>query len=151
MIENLKTIFSRDLNRLKIEIATYQDETHLWKISGDIKNSAGNLCLHLIGNLDTYIGAEIGKSGYIRNRELEFSLKDVPRAELLMMIEQTIITVNDALNKLSEVELEQKYPQIVLEGKTTTGFFLLHLTTHLSYHLGQINYHRRLIEQPKIV
>ena len=146
MIENLKIIFNRDLNRLKTEIESYQDEAILWKINGDIKNAAGNLCLHLIGNLNTYIGAEIGKSGYIRNRELEFSLKDVPKSELLMMIEQTIKVVDESLSQLKEEDLAQEYPTLVFEDKTSTGFFLIHLTTHLTYHLGQINYHRRLID-----
>lgn len=146
MIENLKIIFNRDLNKLKTEIEAYQDEANLWKISGDIKNSAGNLCLHLIGNLNTYIGAEFGKSGYIRNRELEFSLKDIPKTELLTMIEQTIKVVDESLSRLKEEDLEQEYPTLVFEDKTSAGFFLIHLTTHLTYHLGQINYHRRLLD-----
>jgi uncharacterized damage-inducible protein DinB len=146
IVDSLKTIFNRDLNKLKVEIAAYQDEANLWKITGDIKNSAGNLCLHLIGNLNTYIGAELGKSGYIRNRELEFSLKDIPKSELVVMIEQTIATVNETLNQLQEEELQKEYAIKVFENKTTTGFFLVHLATHLAYHLGQINYHRRIID-----
>jgi len=145
MIENLKIIFNRDLNRLKTEIEAYEDEANLWEINGDIKNSAGNLCLHLIGNLNTYIGAEFGKSGYVRHRELEFSLKDIPKTELLTMIEQTIKVVDESLSLLKEEDLAQEYPTLVFEGKTSTGFFLIHLTTHLTYHLGQINYHRRLL------
>lgn len=146
IVENLKTIFNRDLNKLKAEIAAYQDEANLWKTTGDIKNSAGNLCLHLIGNLNTYIGAELGNSGYIRNRELEFSLKDIPKSELVVMIEQTIKTVDETLNQLKEEELQKEYEIKVFENKTTTGFFLIHLATHLGYHLGQINYHRRLMD-----
>ncbi|TCC88265.1 DinB family protein [Pedobacter frigiditerrae] len=147
MIENLKIIFNRDLNRLKTEIEAYQDEANLWKIDGDIKNSAGNLCLHLIGNLNTYIGAGLGNSGYIRNRELEFSLKDVPQSDLLMMIEETIKVVDESLSGLKDEDLAKEYPTLVFEEKTSTGFFLIHLTTHLTYHLGQINYHRRLLAQ----
>ncbi|WP_316786949.1 DinB family protein [Pedobacter frigiditerrae] len=146
IIENLKTIFNRDLNRLKNEIEAYEDEANLWHIAGDTKNSAGNLCLHLIGNLNTYIGAGLGKSGYIRNRELEFSLKDVPKSDLLMMIEQTIKVVDESLSALKDEDLAQEYPTLVFEDKTSTGFFLIHLTTHLTYHLGQINYHRRLLD-----
>ncbi|MFA6276439.1 MAG: DinB family protein [Pedobacter sp.] len=146
IVNTLKTILNRDLNKLMLEIAAYQEETNLWKISGDIKNSAGNLCLHLIGNLNTYIGAALGNSGYIRNRELEFSLKDVPKSELLIMIEQTITIVNETLNQLKEEELQKEYAIKVFENKTTTGFFLVHLATHLAYHLGQINYHRRIID-----
>jgi uncharacterized damage-inducible protein DinB len=146
LIETLKMLFNRDLNILKFEIDSYQNETNLWKIESNISNSAGNLCLHLIGNLNTYIGAEFGKTGYIRNRALEFSLKDIPKAELLSKIEATIIVVNNALDTISEEDLKAEYPLLVFENKTSTEFMLIHLTTHLAYHLGQINYHRRLLD-----
>ncbi|QSB26239.1 DinB family protein [Flavobacterium sp. CLA17] len=145
LIETLKSLFNRDLTKLKLEIESYQNETQIWAIDKNISNSAGNLCLHLIGNINTYIGAEIGKTGYIRNRELEFSLKDIPKAELIQKIENTISVVNTALDKLIPADLEAIYPLVVFEKEMTTGFFLVHLSTHLAYHLGQINYHRRLL------
>ena len=145
LIENLKALFNRDLNQLKTEIESYQNESDIWTIQKGIANSAGNLCLHLIGNLNTYIGAQYGKTGYIRNRPLEFSLKDIPRVELLSKIEETIVVVDNALNYISEVELKKEYPLLVFKDKTSTEFMLIHLTTHLTYHLGQINYHRRLL------
>ncbi|GIQ58018.1 hypothetical protein Flavo103_11540 [Flavobacterium collinsii] len=145
LIETLKLLFNRDLNKLKIEIESYQNENQIWAIAPGISNSAGNLCLHLIGNLNTYIGAELGKTGYVRDRPLEFSLKDIPQSELIRKIEDTILVVNNALDRLIEAALEQTYPQIVFEKQMTTGFFLVHLSTHLAYHLGQINYHRRLV------
>ncbi|CAA9200088.1 hypothetical protein FLA105534_02965 [Flavobacterium bizetiae] len=144
LIETLKSLFNRDLNQLKVEIESYQNESQLWVIDKNISNSGGNLCLHLIGNINTYIGAEIGKTDYIRNRPLEFSLKDIPKSELINKIEETILVVNKALDNLTQADLETIYPQIVFEKEMTTGFFLVHLSTHLAYHLGQINYHRRL-------
>ncbi|KAF2081969.1 DinB family protein [Flavobacterium sharifuzzamanii] len=146
ILETLKTLFNRDLNKLKSEIESYQNESSIWTIDKNISNSAGNLCLHLIGNLNAFIGTEIGKTGYVRNRPLEFSLKDVPKAELIQKIEDTISVVNNALDNLTEADLEAIYPQIVFEKEMTTGFFLVHLSTHLAYHLGQINYHRRLLD-----
>ncbi|MDY0988599.1 DinB family protein [Flavobacterium sp. CFBP9031] len=146
VIESLKILFNRDLNKLKFEIESYEFEKQIWVIDKNISNSAGNLCLHLIGNLNTYIGAEIGKTGYVRNRPLEFSLKDIPKAELISKIEDTIEVINKSLDSLTEKDLEQIYPQIVFEKEMTTGFFLIHLSTHLAYHLGQINYHRRLLD-----
>lgn len=145
LIETLKALFNRDLNKLKIEIESYQSENQLWVIDKNISNSAGNLCLHLIGNINTYIGAELGKTGYIRDRPLEFSLKDIPKSELISKIDATILVVNNALDSLTEADLEAIYPQIVFEKEMTIGYFLVHLSTHLAYHLGQINYHRRLI------
>jgi hypothetical protein len=145
LTETLKSLFTRDLNKLKLEIESYQDESKIWVIDKNISNSAGNLCLHLIGNINNFIGAEIGKTGYIRNRELEFSLKNVPRTELIMKIEDTIVVVNNALDRLTEADLQSIYPLVVFEKEMTTEFFLVHLSVHLGYHLGQINYHRRLV------
>ncbi|QKJ63626.1 DUF1572 family protein [Flavobacterium sp. M31R6] len=146
MIETLKTLFNRDLNRLKLEIESFQNESKIWSIDRNISNSAGNLCLHLIGNLNTYIGVQIGKTNYIRNRELEFSNKDIPKEILIAQIEATTQIVNDALILLTEEDLKKEYPILVFEAKTSTEFLLIHLTTHLTYHLGQINYHRRLLD-----
>lgn len=146
MIETLKTLFNRDLNRLKLEIESYQNESKIWYVDKNIANSAGNLCLHLIGNLNTYIGAQIGKTNYIRNRELEFSQKDIQQSELIAKINATIIAVNNSLDQLTDENLKEEYPLFVFEAKTSIGFLLIHLTTHLTYHLGQINYHRRLLD-----
>ncbi len=146
LVQTLKTLFERDLNKLKIEIESYKNEEKLWCIAGQISNSAGNLCLHLIGNLNAYIGVEIGKTDYIRNRPLEFSLKNIPKKELIQKIEATIKVVSNSLDHLTDLDLANEYPLLVFTEKTTTQFFLIHLSTHLSYHLGQINYHRRLID-----
>jgi len=146
VIETLQKIFKRDLEKLKQEIASYRNESNLWKVDKSIANSSGNLCLHLVGNLNTYIGAEIGKTGYVRNRDLEFSLKNIPQAQLVKMIEDTIVVVEDGLSKLNENDLEREYPLLVFKEKTSTGYFLIHLAAHLGYHLGQVNYHRRLLD-----
>jgi hypothetical protein len=79
-LKHYKT-FLRDLEKLKTEISSFKDESNLWKISGDIKNSAGNLCLHLCENLQHFIGAVLGNSGCVRNRDAEFSRKNVPIRE----------------------------------------------------------------------
>jgi uncharacterized damage-inducible protein DinB len=141
----LKTLFNRDLKRLIAELEQYKTEADIWKLNGEIKNSAGNLCLHLVGNLNTYIGSVLGKSGYLRNRDLEFSLKDIPREELVQMVGNTINMINETFDDFDESNLEIDYPVLVFETKTTTAYFLVHLATHLSYHLGQVNYHRRLV------
>ncbi|WP_267403510.1 MULTISPECIES: DinB family protein [unclassified Chryseobacterium] len=144
--ESLQSLFTRDLNKLKEEIEAYTNEEAIWKIDKNILNSAGNLCLHLVGNINHFIGAYLGDTGYIRNREIEFSLKDVPREELISQVEKTIEVVNSSLEKLSSEDLEKEYPLEALGYKMTTGYFLIHLFGHLGYHLGQINYHRRLLD-----
>ncbi|WBV55267.1 DinB family protein [Chryseobacterium daecheongense] len=145
-IESLQSLFARDLNKLKAEIEAYHNEASIWKTDKNIANSAGTLSLHLVGNLSHFVGAILGNTGYIRNRELEFSLKDIPRAELLRQIENTLEVVNSSLNNLTDADLEYEYPFEPLGYKMTTGYFLIHLMGHLSYHLGQINYHRRLLD-----
>ena len=146
-ITTLRQLFNRDLNKLKTEISAYQHEPALWKIDASIANSAGNLCLHLVGNLNTFIGLHLGQSGYVRDREAEFSLKNVPRTELLEKIEDTIGIVDKTLAALTSARLEQEYPIEVFDARQTNGFMLIHLATHLTYHLGQINYHRRLLDR----
>ena len=145
-IDILKSLYNRDLNRLKVEIESYQKEESLWKIDKSISNSGGNLCLHLLGNLNTYIGAELGNSGYVRHRDLEFSSKNIPKTELLEKLESLIQIVNSTLEKLSDEDLKKEYPTEALGYKMTTEYFLIHLLSHLNYHLGQINYHRRLLD-----
>ena len=146
ILNTLKTLYNRDLNRLRSEIELYKDEKKIWHIEKSISNSAGNLCLNLIGNLNTYIGAEIGKTNYVRDRPLEFSQKDIPKLELLNKIQATIAVVENALNKLTDEDLKAEYPVLVFDEKTSTAHLLIYLTAHLNYHLGQINYHRRLLD-----
>jgi uncharacterized damage-inducible protein DinB len=139
-------LFQRDIHKLSEEVKLYSAEPALWKIEKNIANSAGNLCLHIVGNLNTYIGATLGNTGYVRHRDLEFSLKNVPRAEMLEKIENTREMVKKILDNLTDAALQEEYPLLVLQEKTSTGFFLTHLLAHLNYHLGQVNYHRRLID-----
>ncbi len=142
----LQTIFTRDLNRLKSELEQYQNEEKIWYIEKSISNSAGNLCLHLVGNLNTYIGGALGNSGYVRHRDLEFSLKNIPRTELVEKVLATIVVVESTLEKLTPAQLQMEYPLLVFESKTSTEYMLVHLAVHLGYHLGQVNYHRRLLD-----
>lgn len=143
--ESLIAVFERDLNRLKDEISLYSDETKLWVVEKGISNSAGNLCLHLIGNLNHFIGAILGNTGYVRERDKEFSLKNIPASELLENIDKVKKVVLGTLPKLSDADIAKEFPFEVMGKKYPTGFFLLHLSAHLNYHLGQINYHRRLL------
>lgn len=142
----LASLFERDLDRLKKEIELYSEEKNLWKTEKSIANSAGNLCLHLIGNLNHFIGGSLGNSGYIRERENEFSEKNVPRAQILEMLGRVRAMVNNVLNDLDEQDLAKTFPIKVWGDEIDTGYFLIHLSTHLNYHLGQINYHRRLLD-----
>lgn len=145
--QTLRTLFERDIQRVITEIESYKNEENLWKLDGEILNSAGNLCLHLIGNLNHFIGAEIGQTGYIRERELEFSQKNIPKKELIEKLEEVTKIVDTSIKSLSEEELYAETSVPKFTEKQTTAFLFLHLHAHLNYHLGQINYHRRLLDK----
>lgn len=147
LLDTLRKIYKRELNKLKTEIESYKDESNLWRVDKDIINCGGNLCLHMVGNLNAYIGAGLGNTGYVRDRPGEFANKDVPREVLLQMIAETIEIVDETLASLLAADLEKTYPLEVYKEPPTTGYFLVHLVTHLTYHLGQLNYHRRLLDE----
>ena len=139
-------LYQKELDKLKEEIAAYESDEQLWKIPEGISNSGGNLCLHLTGGLQHFLGATLSDTGYIRNRDAEFKLKNIPRQKLLEEIDNTKNVVVDTLEQVSRKELEGLYPIVALGEPTTTEFFLIFLLKHFSYHLGQINYHRRLVK-----
>jgi uncharacterized damage-inducible protein DinB len=146
MTDHLVILFERDILKLKSEISSYTQEETIWKISGLISNSGGNLCLHLMGNLQHYIGHVLGGNDYLRNRAAEFTRKDVPRDELLVELDHTRDLVTKTVRSLTVEDLEKTYPERVFDYEMTTGYFMLHLLAHLNYHLGQVNYHRRLLD-----
>ena len=143
MLKTLTKLFERDLDRLASEVAAFP-ETQLWALGGTVRNSAGNLALHLTGNLQHFIGAQLGKTGYVRDRAFEFSGK-VTQAALLAEIETAKAAVSQALSAMEDKALEDAYPMEVFGHEMTTGYFLVHLQGHLNYHLGQINYLRQLL------
>lgn len=145
LIPTLSELFQRDLRQLADQIGQYPSEDALWTIQGEISNSAGNLCLHLCGNLKHFIGAILGQTGYVRDRPYEFAAKDVPRAKLLAEIAETITVVADTLAQLPDADLAKDYPVEKRGEIVSTAHMLFHLYGHLSYHLGQVNYHRRLL------
>jgi uncharacterized damage-inducible protein DinB len=145
IVENLSRLFSRDIELVKQEILAYTAENLLWKTAGNISNPPGNLALHLAGNLQHFIGAQLGNSGYIRQRDLEFSEKNIPREIIIEKLDKAKSIVVATLATLTEEDLRKEYP-LMVSGKTeSTEYFLVHLVAHLNYHLGQINYHRRLV------
>lgn len=147
LIPEYKELFVSYLNNLKEEISSYKNESDIWKLTGSISNTPGNLCLHLCGNLQHYIGALIGKSGYVRNRDAEFSRKNVSRDELLNEIGSAVKSVSDVFVNFDERELGQSFPDKTFGENASNGDAIVHCAIHFGYHLGQINYHRRILNQ----
>lgn len=141
----IAAILDRDLNALRREVEAYPDERLLWRAVPGVPNVAGTLVLHLTGNLQHYFGARLGRTGYLRDRPAEFARRDVPRAELLREIEAARAAVKAGLVDLSDRQLAGDFPETVAGTRLATGEYLIHLTTHFAYHLGQLDYHRRIV------
>ena len=146
MIEIYSALFQRELTKLSKEIQSFQLESNLWVVQGAVTNSAGNLCLHLVGNLNAFIGQKLGGTSYVRDRKFEFEGKGVLRVDLLRMIEETQSILDSSFDNITNQDLESIYPDEVLGYQMTSGYFMAHLLSHFSYHLGQINYLRRTID-----
>lgn len=145
MTHHLRTILLRDLETLRRELQAYPAAEDIWACPPGVRNSAGTLALHLAGNLHHYVGAVLGGSDYVRDREEEFGARDLPRGEVLARIAAAAEAVDSALGALDDARLEETFPAEFPHGRVNTGRFLLHLSTHFAYHLGQIDYHRRLV------
>lgn len=140
-------LFTRDLHRLNKEVQAYPDLDSLWASNDQIKNSGGNLALHLTGNLDHFVGKTLGGLDYQRDRDFEFNGKGLTASDLAKRIENTQEMIGKVLPELTESDLEKMYPIEVLGKPMTTHYFILHLYGHLNYHLGQVTYHRRFFSQ----
>ncbi|RAW01276.1 DinB family protein [Pseudochryseolinea flava] len=146
VIESLVELFDRDLQKLEDEIKAYPDEALLWKAVPGTTNPGGNLALHLSGNLQNYFGAVLGNTGYKRNRPLEFSAKDVPISEVVKEIKAARAAVKKVLLDTKIEDFTKIYPEEIFGKPMTYMFFFNHLYGHLNYHLGQVNYHRRIVK-----
>lgn len=138
-------LYERDLLKLRDEIKNFKDEGNIWRATDGVTNSAGTLTLHLIGNLSFTIGAKIGNTGYVRDREREFSATGIAQAEMIADIENLIGIVKTSLNGITQQQLDAIYP-LEMVGQKSTAWYLTFFYGHFTYHLGQINYLRRILE-----
>jgi hypothetical protein len=142
---DLASLFSRDLTRLRQQIEAFPTDDALWQTLPGVINAAGNLALHIEGNLREYVGRQLGNLPYKRNRDLEFSLRGMSRHELSTRIAELSRSIPSVIKELSSEQMNLEYPEVVLGVATTTQEFLIHLYGHLNWHLGQINYLRRIL------
>ena len=143
-MQDIQKEFNTYLDKLSKEISLYKNESDLWNTTGDINNSPGNLALHLCGNLNHYIGATLMNNGYVRERDLEFSQKNTPREELLARIAGVKEMLTAFFSTLTEEKLKELYPKDYYGDGATNLKVLFVLAFHLGYHIGQIDYHRRI-------
>jgi uncharacterized damage-inducible protein DinB len=141
----IKTVMLRELHALEREIAAYPDDESVWQTPAGISNSAGNLALHMCGNLRHFIGHALAATDYVRDRNAEFSAKGMTRDQLRGVIEESIAELDDAFDKITDDQLQSEFPLPIMDNRFKTQDFLTHLAVHLSYHLGQVDYHRRIL------
>ena len=141
----ISAILTRELRSLRRELEAYENEADIWRLAPPIANSAGTLALHLVGNLRYYVGARFGGTGYVRDREAEFRDRGIPLSQLLMRIDTAIREVEDALSRVTDAQLAARFPEPVAKLHLNSRDFLIHLAVHAGYHLGQVDYHRRLL------
>lgn len=141
----ITTQYQDYFNNLKNEISQYKNESDIWLLKGEIKNSPGTLTLHLCGNLNHNFGAVLGGNGYVRNRDKEFTDRNINKAELLKLINETEKTVIPVIESLTPEEMSEQFPEKFKDEEQTVYDAVIRLSFHFAYHVGQINYHRRLL------
>lgn len=144
MIGDLKFLLQRDLAALRREVEQYPDDASLWRILPGTANPGGNLALHVAGNLQFFLGAQLGHTGYLRDRDREFAVRGLPRAEVLQQLDAAALAVQAGLDALAPADLDRDIPSHQGGQTLTLRRSLLQIAVHLDYHLGQVNYHRRL-------
>ncbi len=145
MLQELRSLILRDLDALVRELEAYPDTAALWAMPAGLPNSGGTLALHLAGNLEHFVGAVLGRTGYVRDRDAEFRTRGLPREEVVQRVVRARTVVGSVLERLSEADLEREFPIPVGGVRVAQGDFLAHLAVHLGYHLGQVDYHRRAV------
>jgi hypothetical protein len=141
----LATVLTRDLRAFRRELEAYPDDASVWRPVAGLPNSGGTLALHVAGNLRHFVGSILGGDGYKRDRDSEFARRDVPRSELMAGLDAAAAAVERTLASLDENVLGLPYPEPIAKRTLGTQLFLVHLATHLAYHLGQLDYHRRMV------
>jgi uncharacterized damage-inducible protein DinB len=145
MVKMLEGIVLRELGAVRRSVEAYPDDASLWKAPSGLPNTGGTLALHIAGNLQHYFGAVLGKSTYVRNRDAEFARRDVSRAEILNEVDAASAAVELGLRELTEDSLQAPFPVEVGGRRVATADYIVHLLSHLAYHLGQLDYHRRMV------
>jgi len=144
-LASVALVLHRDLAAVRRSVEAYPDDETPWLERQGLPNVGGTLVLHLAGNLRHYVGAVLGGTGYVRDRDAEFARRAVPRTTLLAELDAARQALDAGLARLDDAALRAAYPERVGGRLLTTGDFLLHLAAHLAYHLGQLDYHRRVV------
>ncbi len=145
LAHDLAALYTRDVTRLIEELSAFPDTATLWQTRAGITNSAGNLALHLEGNLREFIGRILGKADFTRDRPREFSDSELEQSELIARLSAVRDEIPQIIANLQADVLDGAYPELYAGTTLPTRQMLIHLNGHLNYHLGQIDYLRRVL------
>jgi len=143
--DDIRRVMLRELDSVRAELRAYPDDASVWAHPAGLPNAGGTLALHLAGNLRAFIGAALGGTGYMRDRDAEFARRNVPRSELIAGIDAAVRDVDAVLGAIDATRLDAPFPVPLAGVQLPTGVTLIHLAVHLGYHLGQLDYHRRVV------
>ena len=143
---SIAALLQREVQGFEREVNLFPDDDTLWRTMPGIPNSAGNLALHIAGNLQYFVGAILGGSAYVRDRDAEFSRRSGTRTEITGELQKAAAAVRTVLPNLSDEILRSDFPDPPIPNRRIqTLMFLLHLCAHASFHLGQAGYLRRAL------
>jgi hypothetical protein len=145
MIDEVRRLLVRELETFAREVELFPDDASLFRTLPGVTNSAGNLALHVCGNLKHFVGTVLGGTGYVRNRDAEFASRAGRREDVARELHETAAVVTETLARLPREALDKPYPQPVANLQLPCGLFLMHLAVHLGFHLGQAGYLRRVV------
>ncbi|WP_165795304.1 DinB family protein [Deinococcus koreensis] len=145
LLDHLLNLYLREIATLERELELYPDDDTVWAELTGLPNTAGTLFLHLAGSLQHFFGAVYGETGYVRDREAEFSRRGVPRSELRRELAGARAGVQAAFTRLREEDLARVFPVRYADEPVSVQLTLLQFLSHLAFHLGQIDYHRRAV------
>jgi hypothetical protein len=140
----INLLMQRELRAFKRELEAYPDDASVWRSAPGVENPGGTFALHVAGNLQHFVGAQLGRSGYVRDRDSEFRRRDVPRVEMYAEIDRAMRSVEQTLTGDLPTSFPEDFPEQIAGKTIRTDVWLMHLVAHLAYHLGQLDYHRRL-------
>jgi uncharacterized damage-inducible protein DinB len=129
------------------ELATPLSEAQFWARPIEPGNSFGHLVLHLTGNISHFVGAHLGDTGYVRDREREFNdPQPPPKAEALAKLEAAVALFRRVAEALPEDRFAEPFPE---KDRGTVADMLVRVVAHFGLHRGQMSYIARMVTQPK--
>lgn len=131
----------QDYARRVHALAEPLSEEQFWRKPYPYGNSFGHLTLHLVGNLNYYIGTQIARTGYVRDREREFTERNPPpKQAVFRQLDEAVGLVVQTLETQTAETWSQEYQAVGAEHTKDHFGIFLRCAAHFNHHLGQMIY-----------